>query len=178
MRDVQFDKEDACGEHYHVQIEVDRCDGFHGAVGVNIRASTVSMLEGFSTLLMATAKTDEERAMAASMTEMLKMAFASSKKDKPGSSGKVTRDRHGQKVVPIRPAAERGPFAVPHVAGTIKRCQIIEGPHIDPGWVCCACAKKHPQGMGTYNGLQRDVCKVCQHTHCMSAKTLRDARKL
>lgn len=39
-------------------------------------------------------------------------------------------------------------------------CQSIEADYLVPGWICCACR--------TYNGNQRDVCKIvsCQHQRC------------
>lgn len=43
-------------------------------------------------------------------------------------------------------------------------CKKVEGPHLDPGWGCCACEKKN--GTGVYNGEARSVCKVCGHERC------------
>jgi hypothetical protein len=39
-----------------------------------------------------------------------------------------------------------------------KRCSKIEHRNIQPGWGCCNCR--------TYNGEQREACKVCQHKRC------------
>lgn len=159
------DHKDSCSDHYRIQIEVDRCDGFHGAVGVNVHSSVAYMVSRFSSLLLAAAKTDEERAMAMALNEMLKSAFVKS------SNGRKTET---QKVVPIRPVPpERGPFARSKTCG----CGYINGPHLMPGWGCCACAKKHPEGMGTYNGILVDTCKLCGHKCCMPTKMLKAARR-
>ena len=39
-----------------------------------------------------------------------------------------------------------------------KRCTDLKHPNIQPGWGCCNCR--------TYNGEQREACKVCQHKRC------------
>lgn len=39
-----------------------------------------------------------------------------------------------------------------------KKCELISHPNLMPGWGCCGC--------NTYNGLQREECKVCQHECC------------
>jgi hypothetical protein len=155
---------DSCTDHYRIHIEVDRCDGFHGAVGVNITSSTANTIEGFTRLWLASARTDEERTMATALSDMLKAAFV-----------KPARKTEGpiRKVVPFR-RLERGPFAS---TPTITRCTYIEGPHLEPGWGCCACAKKHPDGSAVYNGILRDECKLCGHKCCMPAKALKVHRQ-
>jgi hypothetical protein len=148
---------DSCTDHYRIHIEVDRCDGFHGAVGINVTSSTANMIEGFTRLWLASARTDEERTMATALSDMLKAAFV-----------KPARKTEGpiRKVVPFR-RLERGPFAS---TPTITRCTYIEGPHLEPGWGCCACAKKHPDGSAVYNGILRDECKVCGHECCLPGR--------
>lgn len=39
-----------------------------------------------------------------------------------------------------------------------KRCSALSHPSLAPGWGCCNCR--------TYNGDQREACKVCQHKRC------------
>ena len=40
-------------------------------------------------------------------------------------------------------------------------------PNLAPGWGCCACAKAHPEKMGTYNSVARLSCRVCGHERCV-----------
>lgn len=42
-------------------------------------------------------------------------------------------------------------------------CSRINIPALQ-GWGCCACAKANKYG--TFNGEQRDSCKVCGHSRC------------
>lgn len=43
---------------------------------------------------------------------------------------------------------------------TDRRCTVLVGlPDVLPGWGCHACL--------TYNGLQRDMCRMCGHVCCV-----------
>lgn len=37
-------------------------------------------------------------------------------------------------------------------------CKYVDGPNLQPGWGCGFCH--------TYNGLQRQHCKACDHLRC------------
>ena len=155
-------EEDTCGDHYRIEIQVDSCSGLHFAVGFNFHGTMQENIAGLRTLILASAKTTEQRAIAESTFNQLQAAFD----NKPTKGNR----KPGPKVVPIRPAPpEYGPFA--------KGCTYIDGPHLVPGWSCCACAAKHPEGMATYNGIIRDVCKMCGHKCCMPSKALKAARR-
>jgi hypothetical protein len=202
VKNEEIEEGDSCGEHYRVDVQVERCDGLSFAMGFNFHGTMEENLAGMGSLLLATAKTPEQRAFAESMMGHLRAAF----KMKPVKSVK-SKSKPGPKVVPIRPAPsvgakpervservpnrvlervrevlerdpergpERGPFAktVP-----ITVCEYIEGPGLSPGWKCHECAEKHPEGMATYNGIVRDSCKLCGHKCCMSSKELKAARK-
>lgn len=42
----------------------------------------------------------------------------------------------------------------------LSQCKLIlDEPAVVPGWGCCQCK--------TYNGLQRDDCKLCGHACCV-----------
>jgi hypothetical protein len=42
-------------------------------------------------------------------------------------------------------------------------CEPIEGPGLEPGWVCCSCS--------VYNSLQCVQCKQCAHARCVMRGT-------
>lgn len=45
-------------------------------------------------------------------------------------------------------------------------CRYIDSEHVMPGWICCTCQKQSSDGSGQYNGIQRLICKQCQHARC------------
>ena len=165
---MKSEEEDSCGNHYRVEVQVSCCDGISLAVGFNYHGTMQENVAVVRTLLLASAKTQGERDFFESLVSQLDVFVKPTKKP-------TRKNGPGPKVVPIRPR-ERGPFAkaTPMPPGA---CSYIDGPHVAPGWGCCACAKNHPEGVGTYNGIHRDVCKACGHPCCMPLKALKAARR-
>ncbi len=73
---------------------------------------------------------------------------------RPFDVGEIfTGDRHGSPH-----DVRRGPpYGVP--PGELKRCMPVEAnPYQEEGWMCHECS--------TYNGMQRSVCRQCDHERC------------
>lgn len=78
---------------------------------------------------------------------------------------KLLIDAHAEGLTLVRLLELLGIMIAPDGPGCAS---LADHPNLVAGWGCCACAKAHPEGMGTYNSSVRGTCRVCGHVRCVT----------